>query len=165
MSLEAMSAIYFTYFHTVLPYGIIFWGSSVHSEHIFKIQKRIIRLITDSGIRDSCRDLFKILEILPVYSQYLYSLLLLVAKHRYSFKANADFHSISTRHNSDLHLPSAQLKLFQKAVLCSGIKAYNHLPFSIKELSSDVKQFKPTLKKFFQLHSFYSLEEYFEIKL
>ena len=37
MSLEAMRAIYFAYFHTVLPCGIIFWGNSVHSEHIFKI--------------------------------------------------------------------------------------------------------------------------------
>ena len=88
-----------------------------------------------------------------------------VAKHRDLFKANADFHSISMRYNSDLHLPSAQLKLFQKGVLYSGIKAYNHLPLSIKELLSNVKRFKPTLTKFFQLHSFYSLEEYFEIKL
>ena len=149
MSLEVTRAIYFAYFHTVLSCGIIFWGNSVHRKHIFKIQKRIIRLITNSGIRDSCRDLFKILEILPFYSQYLYSLLTLVAKHRDLFKANADFHSISMSYNSDLHLPSAQLKLFQKAVLYSGIKAYNHLPLSIKELLSDVKRFKPNLKKFF----------------
>ena len=43
----------------------------------------------------------------------------------------------------------------------SGIKAYNHLPINIKELSYDVKRFKPALKTFFQINSFYSLEEYF----
>jgi hypothetical protein len=41
------------------------------------------------------------------------------------------------------------------------IKAYNHLPINIKELSYDVKRFKLALKTFFQTNSFYSLEEYF----
>jgi ribosomal protein S12 methylthiotransferase accessory factor YcaO len=62
-----------------------------------------------------------------------------VAKNKDLFKANIDFHSISTRHNNDLHLPSAQLKLFQKGVFFSGIKAYSHLPVNIKELSYHVK--------------------------
>ena len=64
-SLEVMKLIYFSYFHSVLAYGIIFWGNSVHSKHIFKIQKRTIRIITNAGISDSCWDLFKKLEILP----------------------------------------------------------------------------------------------------
>jgi hypothetical protein len=32
MSLEVMRLIYFSYFHSVLSYGIIFWGNSVHSK-------------------------------------------------------------------------------------------------------------------------------------
>jgi len=60
-----------------------------------------------------------------------------------------------------LHLPSAQLKVFQRGVYFSGIKAYNHLPINIKELLYDVKCFKPALKTFFQINSCYSLEEYF----
>ena len=39
MSLEVMRSIYFSYFHSILSYGIIFWGNSVHSKYIFKIQK------------------------------------------------------------------------------------------------------------------------------
>jgi hypothetical protein len=41
--------------------------------------------------------------------------------------------------NNDLHLPSAQSKLFQKGVFYSGIKMYNHLALTVKELSCDVK--------------------------
>jgi len=160
MTLETLRTIYFSYFHSVLIHGIIFWGNSVHSQHIFKIQKRMIRLITNLGVKDSCRCLFKELGTLPLYLQYLYSLLIFVAKNKDLFKANTDFHSISTRHKNDLHLPSAQLKVFQR-VYFSGIKAYNHLPINIKELSYDVKRFKPALKTFFQINSFYSLEEYF----
>ena len=58
MSLEAMRFIYFSYFHSVLSYGIRFWGNSVHSKCIFKIQKTTITVITNSGKRDSCHDLF-----------------------------------------------------------------------------------------------------------
>jgi hypothetical protein len=116
MTLETLRTIYFSYFHSVLTYGIKFWGNSVHSQYIFKIQKRMIRIVTNLGVKDSCRCVFKDLGILPLYSQYLYSLLIFVAKHRNLFKTNTDFYSISTRHKNDFHLPSARLKVFQKGV-------------------------------------------------
>jgi hypothetical protein len=37
MSLEAMRLIYFSYFQSVLSYGSIFCGNSVHSKYTFKI--------------------------------------------------------------------------------------------------------------------------------
>ena len=155
-----MKTLYFSYFHSILNYGIIFWGNSVRSQLIFKAQKRTIRIISNLGIRDSCRSTFK-LGILPFYSQYLHSLLIFVAKNRGLFQANANFHSVNTRYKDDLHLPSAHLKVFQRGVLFSGAKAYNHLPRRLKELSHNVKRFKPALRTFFQINSFYSIQEYF----
>jgi hypothetical protein len=120
-----MRLIHFSYFHSVLLYGIIFWGNSVHSKFIFKIKKTTNRVITNSGIRDSCRDLFKKLQILPLYSHYIYSLLMFVVKNRHLFGLNCDIHKISTRYNDDLHLPSAQLKLFQKGVFLFTMKQFH----------------------------------------
>jgi hypothetical protein len=57
------------------------------------------------------------------------------------------------------------LKVFQRGTFYSGIKAYNHLPKNIKDLWYDVKRFNRVLKTFFLTHSFYSLEEYFNLKL
>jgi hypothetical protein len=122
MSREAMRLIYFSHFHSVLSYRIIFWGNSVHSKYIFRIQKRTIRFITNSGVRDSYRELFKKLQILPLYSQYIYSSLMFVVKNRDLFKLNSDIHNIGTRHNNDFHLPSAQSKLFQKGVFIQELK-------------------------------------------
>ena len=68
-----------------------------------------------------------------------------------------------TRYDNDFHLPSAKLKLFQKGVFYSGIKTYNHLPKTTKEISHDVTQFSLALRRFFISNSFYSLEEHFEI--
>ena len=113
MAVEALKMIYFSYFHSILTYGIVFWGNLVNSQYIFKIQKRVIRLIANLGVRGSCHCAFKELGILPLYSQYLYSLLLFVAKNRDLFYANNDVHTFGTRHRNDLHLPSAKMKIFQ----------------------------------------------------
>ena len=156
-----MRLVYFSYFHSILSYGIIFWGNSTHSKYIFKIQKRTIRVIANSRTRDSCWELFKSLRILPLASQYIFSLLMFVVKNRELFNLNSDIHYFATRYNNNFHLPSAQLTLFQRGVYYSGIKIFNHLPLSIKNLSRDIRQFKRALKGFIQLNSFYSLEEYY----
>jgi hypothetical protein len=51
--------------------------------------------------------------------------------------------------------------MFQKGIIYSGIKIFNYLPFSIKDLSDTEKQFRPALKRFLLTNSFYSLDEYF----
>ena len=109
MSLEVLRTIYFSYAHSAISYGIIFWGNSHFSTNIFKVQKRIIRIITNTGRCDSCRQLFKQLQILPLPSQYIFSLLVFVNKNRELFLSNSEIHDINTWYNHDLHLPSTNL--------------------------------------------------------
>jgi hypothetical protein len=71
MSQETLRMIYFAYVHSILEYGIIFWGNSPTSINVFRLQKRIIRVIINARTRDSCKDLFKNLKILPMYPQYI----------------------------------------------------------------------------------------------
>ena len=82
--------------HSIMMYGIIFWGSSPHWGNIFKLQKRIIRTMMNINNRVSCRELFKKLNILPLQSQYILSLVLFVVKNINEFKHNFDVHSINT---------------------------------------------------------------------
>ena len=72
MSIDVLRSTYFSYAHSIISYGIIFWGNSSYSEDIFKIQKRIIRIIMNSSRNASCWQLFKDLNILPIRSQYIY---------------------------------------------------------------------------------------------
>jgi hypothetical protein len=62
------------------------WGSSPH--RLFKLQKRIIRLIKGCGYRDSCREHFRDMNVLPLRSQYIYSLTMFVIKNREMFDTN-----------------------------------------------------------------------------
>ena len=55
LSLHVLLSIYFAYFHSVMTYGIIFWGNSHLSSNIFKIQKRALRIMTNKSKRETCR--------------------------------------------------------------------------------------------------------------
>jgi hypothetical protein len=108
--------VYFSYVHSFLTYGIIFWGNLSYAKSVFKIQRRIIRIMTNSRSRDSCRYLFQVLNILPLQSQYIYSISVFVVINKSLFKTNSDLHNIQTRKEVDLHMPSLKLTLFQKGV-------------------------------------------------
>ena len=146
-----------------MSYGIIFWGTSHLSNNIFKTQKRIIRIITNKCKRDSCRQLYKQLQILTFPAQYIFSLFMFVIKYSEFFPSNYEIHDQDTHYNHNLHVPTTNLTLVQRGVLYSGIKIYNHLPTHIKSLLKDPKQFKLKLKSFLLEQSLYSLEEFYQV--
>jgi hypothetical protein len=39
MSLNTLRMVYYSYFNSVINYGLIFWGNSQHSITIFRLQK------------------------------------------------------------------------------------------------------------------------------
>jgi hypothetical protein len=56
--------------------------------HIFRLQKRVVRIITGVGNRDSCRELFKNLKILTLVSQYIYSVVIFIIENRNDYICN-----------------------------------------------------------------------------
>ena len=59
ISMKNLREIYFSYVHSIIAYGIIFWGNSPYSNNIFKLQKRAIRIIMNASNTVSCCKLFK----------------------------------------------------------------------------------------------------------
>jgi len=70
-SINTLRSIYFANFHSHLRYGILFWGGDSHSTKVFKLQTKVVRLICNIKKKTSCRELFKILNILPVPCVYI----------------------------------------------------------------------------------------------
>jgi hypothetical protein len=71
---------------------------------------------------DSCCQLFKNLKILPLKSQYIFSLLLFVAENRNLYESNSEIHNINTRFSSNLHTPNTNLTTFQKVPFILELK-------------------------------------------
>jgi hypothetical protein len=154
--------IYHSLFHTVMTYGVIFWGNSFYRTQVFRMHKKAIRIIMGRGNRESCRNLFKELNILPLMSQYILSVLTFVSNNRDQYFANSEIHNINTRHTSNLHLPRAHLNIYQKGVHCSGIWIFNSLPWDIKTYIDNPRTFKNAVKNFLYTNSFYSLNECYD---
>ena len=118
----------------------------------------------DAVKKDSCREFFKILNILSLISQYIFSPLLLVVNNKDQFRMNSGTHSIRTRNTSDFYQPFSHLTIYQKGPFSMVIKIYNSLTPEIKELSHNVKKTETSLRTFCHQHSFYTIDKYLNYK-
>ena len=66
---------YFAYFESRLRYGIMFWGGDGKSIRIFRLQKKVIRLITGVHRCESWRPIFRKFKILTLASLYIFEML------------------------------------------------------------------------------------------
>jgi hypothetical protein len=119
--------------------------------------------MTGQGVRTSCRDLFKEMEILPLKSQCMFSILSFVVKSKKLFISNYDSHNVRTRQCEDLPSPSAVLTLYQNGVYFIGINIFNKLPSYHKELVWSPKIIKRTLKEYLVFNCFYKLVEFYGV--
>jgi hypothetical protein len=117
MSQDKLRTIYFSYFHSLLSYGIIFWVNSAYSSNTFKIQTRIVRIIMNARNKDSCHQLFKNLKILPLKSQCIFPFYYLLPKIEIYMNQISEIHNVNTRFISDLPYSNCKLNNFPKSFL------------------------------------------------
>jgi hypothetical protein len=114
MPSATLKMVYYTYFHSLLSYGIIFWGDYCYSMHIFWIQKRIIGVMRGLRPRNSCRDASRDWVILPLQSQYIFYLLIFVVNNKGLYSTTTQIHGFNTRHKFDLYHLQANLTIHQR---------------------------------------------------
>jgi cobalamin biosynthesis Co2+ chelatase CbiK len=89
----------------------------------------------DTRTRVSCREVFKVMKILPMYSQYIYSFILYTVSNKHLYNTNNEIHKYRTRDNNNLHLPIVSLSEFNERAYFSVVKVSNHILEYIKNLS------------------------------
>jgi hypothetical protein len=157
--------VYHSTFNSIINYSLPFCSTSPNSKKIFRMQKRIVRIMLSCRRLASCRNLFKKLKILPLMSQYIFSTMVFIIKNKRQFTVNSEIHNINARQHTDLHQPALNLTRYEQCIYYSGVKIYNNLPPHIKQLLDNPTTFELKLKNFLYLHSFYLLEEYFQHQL
>lgn len=158
-SRQVIRSIYFAHFHAYLKYGLIFWGSDRKSKTIFKLQKRVVRIISGVSRLASCRQLFKGLNVLPLPCMYIFEIVCHVKLHLEMLEQNNVVHNHNTRQKLNLHAQFCRTKAYKKGVLNMGIKLYNKIPNKIREVEK-IRQFKKVMRSYLVQHTFYSVEEY-----
>jgi hypothetical protein len=103
------------------------------------------------------------LESLPLPCEYTFALMNLVVNNQELFQTNSAIHSVNTRNRTNFidQLPTL---CFQKSAYYAGIKIFNSLPLNLRSLTIKKAQFKVALKRYLNIHSFYSVEEFLTFK-
>jgi hypothetical protein len=139
-----LRTVYFAHFHSMVNYGIIFWGNTSSMRTVFLTQTKILRIMLGISARSSCRKWFKKLEILPIPSLYIYSLMLFLVDNLHYFQTNFP----NTRYKNQLHKPSVRLSAIQRGITYSAIKIFNKLPPSISRLKKDKLVFTSAIRNY-----------------
>lgn len=160
VNINTLKIIYHAYVESILRYGLILWGQAPDIKTAFRLQKRIIRIMTNSHPRSSCRLHFKNLGILTLTGLYIYELLNYIHNTKINLPDSLKFkHKYNTRNETIFRLPKHRLTLFEKSPLYAGLKLYNKLPVNLKSMNTD--QFKEKLKNELLDKAFYSLQEFY----
>ena len=148
-----------------LSYCNIVWGNT-HTKYLndlFFLQKKMIRLISNSGYRDHTRALFHSCNLLNIFDIYRHQLGIFMYKFINNllpstftnyFSLNSEIHSHNTRASFNFHKPSINTESFKRSVISTGEQLWNNTCPKIKQaksLSTFVHLFKANLlsKRYF----------------
>lgn len=160
-SQEVLMSVYYAYCYSHMSYGVQLWGNSSQRNQIkiFKLQKKIIRLIAGLKSRDSCKQTFQNLRLLTFPCIYIYSTLIYYKqnKNMVAQPPNPN-HTYNTRNrlpNSVYH----RLLLQDRLPLHSGRELFKRLPDNLKQVQ-DIANFKKELKFYLIENTFYSISDF-----
>ena len=121
-----------------------------HLLPLFLLQKKIIRIVTNSGYFDHTQPLFKSMNILKLFD--INKLQTAVYMHKLVSTTNPlhllPQHNYPTRTCEHLRVPQHNLTVFQHSLAYSGPKLWNNIPDSIKNLPT-LTSFKDNTKNIY----------------
>lgn len=156
ISKPSLLTVYYSLFHCHISYGVHLWGNSPGALSVFRLQKRVVRIVVDAKYSDHCKPHFINLQILTLPSLYILCQLLEIHKNRGKYKLNSSYHSYSTRSGNLIRPPKFRLEKSYNNSL--NINLYNCLPNTVKNLA--LNKFKIIIKKYLRDRAFYTIDEY-----
>ena len=125
-----------------------------HLLPLFRLQKKIIRIISNHGYFDHTQPLFKSMNILKLFdiNKLQIGIYIYISVNRGNMTALLPNHNYPTRTREYLRVPQHSLSLFQHSLSYSGPKIWNSVPSYIQQL--------PTLSTFKKHYKQYILSQY-----
>jgi len=162
-SSETLKTIYFAYIHSIISFGISLYGatSNKNMDSILKLQKQAIRIILHLDFNESVKEHFSSLNIMTVYSLYVFETVMWVKENHASLLKLGYNHEYNTRNKDKLCLKKHNLEFYCKKPSYIGAKFYNKLPHHI-QLESNINKFKGLLKTYLITRALYSINEFFQ---
>ena len=161
LNLCTLRTLYFTFVYPYLLYGIIVWGSTYSSylDGLFKLQKRVIRIISSSSSRAHSLPIFSSLKLLTLYQLYTFQVALFM--YRFSigdmptvfndmFVRNEAFHNYPTRSSSHFSFPLFSSDSIRRSIRYQGVKIWNDIIININ-IDCSIYCFKNRVKDYLNI--------------
>ena len=148
---QILTSLYYSLIYPYLIYGNLVWGGtfSQHLKPLKLLQKKLIRIITNSEYLAHTNPLFRQTNILKIDDLHKFILVQYMHKVRETEPAVFDrHHSYYTRYRNDAQASLNRLTLTQHSVSFAGPHAWNELPSDIRN-SVDLQQFKRRVKMYY----------------
>ena len=146
--LNVLINLYYSLVYPYVLYGILVWGGSsdVHINSILLLQKKIIRIVTNSEFLAPTAPLFYSTKILRVKDVYRYILGTYMYRQHSLGTLQLHSHPYGTRGHTNA-VPSFQrLSQCQRSIYFSGPMVWNSIPYEIRN-SSSIYVFKRKYKE------------------
>jgi hypothetical protein len=152
---------YHSLFVSRCSYGIIVWGHSPHANRVFGLQRKVIRLLTNTAFRDDVRDGFVSLGLLTVPCMYMYAALVYVRENIDAYSRHSDIHGHDTRAVGNIRPPFVRLTHGRTAINYYGPLLFNKLPKTVRAM--EIVPFKRNVKQLLVARACYSIDEFLEL--
>lgn len=152
MTISVLKILYNAHVLPHFQYCTPIWSNTypTHLLPLFRLQKRIIRIITNSDYFDHTQPLFKETRILKLFDLNKLQIGIFMYKqlNNGNVSTQQSLHDYPTRTRDHLRVPLHNLTLFQHSLAYSGPKTWNSIPSNIQSLPTLYafkKQFKSHL--------------------
>ena len=133
----------YAFFHSVFYYGLHIWGNGANINNILILQKKALRIITNSPLEANCRPIFCSTNILTVINEYIYDCLVHIKIDLNNHNSHFQHHNYPTRHNYFIVTPNVRLTKTKQLFNSIALDMFNRLPKAAH--SVDLTRFKVVL--------------------
>ena len=153
---HTLKTLYDSLIHSKLSYCNIIWGNAFPSylNRLYVLQKKAIRIITNSSYCAHSKILFSKLKILTIFDtfkfqvgmfMYRYINRLLPRNFDVYFKFNSDIHTHNTRFSEHLRTNFSSTEISRRLFINTGVSIWNSLHRTLKDAKS-IFSFKTKFK-------------------
>ena len=158
LNVSTLINLYNCFVYPYINYAIEIWGDTYdcYIDPIYKLQKKTLRIITRSNVREHSSPLFEKFKLLDVERIHIYKIGLTMFKVSHKcvpnvfaqlFTHNCNIYLYDTRQSIRLHVPISRTDYLMHAVSVKGVRIWNILTTKINNDCS-LLCFKHQLKNF-----------------
>lgn len=145
--MEDMLSLYYSWFQSVVSYGIIHWGGTFHNilEPINMSQRMVLRTICKIKKFDSISYKFKELRVMTIQELYCYKVLTFLRQNLTIFEVNLPLRELRSADNLQFTIPFYTKEISRRQAYFKAITLYNSNSDKLN-ITASKQSFKNSLK-------------------